>query len=61
MEILLGALGACTTTDVAMILKKKRQKLAELEISVRGERAAAAPALWTKIELVYRSFEGPFE
>lgn len=54
METLLGALGVCTATDVAMILKKKRQHLAGLEISVRGERASTTPAVWTKIELVYR-------
>jgi len=27
METLLGALGSCTSVDVAMILAKKRQKL----------------------------------
>lgn len=54
METLLGALGVCTATDVAMILKKKRQKLRGLEISVRGERAAKPPMIWTKIELFYR-------
>jgi putative redox protein len=54
MEMLLGALGVCTATDVVLILKKKRQKLLGLEISVRGERAAVPPAIWTKVELVYR-------
>jgi putative redox protein len=54
MEMLLGALGACTATDVVLILKKKRQHLDRLEISVRGERADSPPAVWKKIELVYR-------
>ena len=54
MEMLLGALGACTATDVVAILKKKRQHLAGLEIAVSGERASTPPAVWTKIEVVYR-------
>lgn len=54
MEMLLGALGVCTATDIVLILKKKRQTLLGLEIAVRGERAAKPPATWTKIELVYR-------
>ena len=54
MEILLGALGACTSVDVAIILAKKRQKLESLEVSVSGERASEPPQVWTKIEMVYR-------
>jgi putative redox protein len=54
MEILLGALGACTSVDVVLILKKKRQKLTWLEVSVSGERAKEPPEVWTRIEIVYR-------
>jgi putative redox protein len=54
MEILLGALGACTSVDVALILEKKRQKLESLEIEISGERAPEPPAVWTKIEMLYR-------
>lgn len=54
MEVLLGALGACTSVDVAMILEKKRQKLESLEVTVSGERAPKPPEVWTKIEIVYR-------
>lgn len=54
MEMLLGALGACTSVDVALILAKKRQKLDALEVTVSGERASQPPAVWTHIELVYR-------
>src|SRR6266704_2427399 len=35
MELLLMALGACTATDVVIILEKKRQKLDKLEILYR--------------------------
>ena len=54
MEMLLGALGTCTSVDVAMILAKKRQALAALEVTVSGERAPKPPEAWTKIEMVYR-------
>jgi putative redox protein len=54
MEILLGALGACTSVDVVSILGKKRQRLESLELSISGERAAEPPKVWTKIEIVYR-------
>lgn len=54
MEALLGALGACTSVDVAVILAKKRQKLESLEVVISGERAPSPPQIWTKIEMVYR-------
>jgi putative redox protein len=54
MEMLLGALGACTAVDVILILEKKRQKVAALEVSVSGERASEPPAVWTRIEILYR-------
>jgi putative redox protein len=54
MEMLLVALGACTATDVVVILEKKRQKVESLEIMVSGERAENPPKVWMKLELVYK-------
>ena len=54
MELVLMALGACTATDIVIVLKKKRQKLEGLEVICSGERAAEPPTVWTKLELVYR-------
>ena len=54
MELLLVALGACTATDVVLILEKKRQKLESLEVAVSGERATAPPQVWTRLEVVFR-------
>jgi putative redox protein len=54
MELLLLALGACTATDVVIVLEKKRQKLESLEVICSGERAADPPEVWTHMELVYR-------
>jgi putative redox protein len=54
MEMLLAAMGSCSAVDVVLILAKKRQKLVSLKVDVSGERAAEPPAVWTKIEMVYR-------
>jgi putative redox protein len=54
MELVLMALGACTATDVVLILEKKRQKLQSLEVICSGERAAEPPTVWTKLEIFYR-------
>jgi len=54
MEMLLGALGACSSVDVVSILAKKRQKLTSLEVIISGERASTPPTVWTKIDMVYR-------
>jgi putative redox protein len=54
MELVLMALGACTATDVVVVLGKKRQKLESLEVICSGERASEPPTVWTKLEILYR-------
>lgn len=54
MELVLMALGACTATDIVIVLGKKRQKLESLEVVCSGERASEPPTVWTKLEIVYR-------
>jgi putative redox protein len=54
MELVLMALGACTATDIVIVLEKKRQKLESLEVICSGERAATPPTVWTKLEILYR-------
>ena len=54
MELVLMALGACTATDVVIVLEKKRQKLQSLEVICSGERATDPPTVWVKLELLYR-------
>jgi putative redox protein len=54
MELLLMALGACTATDIVVILEKKRQKLQSLEVICSGERAPDPPQVWTKLEILFR-------
>jgi putative redox protein len=54
MEMVLLALGGCTATDVVIILEKKRQKLQSLEVLCSGERAADPPAVWVKLDVLFR-------
>ena len=54
MEMVLMALGACTATDVVIVLQKKRQSLQSLEVICSGERAAEPPTVWKTLEIVYR-------
>lgn len=54
MELVLMALGACTATDIVVILGKKRQKLQSLEVVCSGERAADPPTVWKRLEVLYR-------
>ena len=42
MELLLMGLGGCTAIDVILILKKQRQVIEDLRISVDGEREKIA-------------------
>ena len=54
MELLLMALGACTATDIVIILGKKRQKLESLDVICSGERRTEYPQVWNKLEILFR-------
>ncbi len=54
MEIVLGALCACTSVDVVSILHKKREPLQGLTVTATAERAPAPPRVFTKIHLTYK-------
>ena len=51
MEMLLLALGGCTAVDVVSILKKKRERVTNYRVEVRGERRAEHPRAYTRIEV----------
>lgn len=54
MEMVLMALGACTGTDIVIILEKKRQKIESLEVICSGERAKEPPTVWVKLDVLFR-------
>ena len=50
-ELLLLAAGACTATDVASILTKKRQQVTQYIIEVSGERRDEYPRKYTSMKV----------
>ncbi len=54
MELVLIGLCGCTASDVASILRKKREPFTSLEVSAEAERAPQPPAVYTSIRLRYR-------
>lgn len=51
MELLLLALGSCTAVDVISILNKKRERVSDYRVEVRGERRAEHPRKYTRFEV----------
>jgi putative redox protein len=57
MQLLLTALGACGTIDIINILKKQRQPLEDIKITVTGEREPdAVPAPYIAAHIHFRLF-----
>ena len=51
VELLLIALGGCTAVDVVSILKKKRERVTDYRVEVRGTRREEHPRAWTRMEV----------
>lgn len=51
MELLLMGVGACSSVDVVMILKKARQPVVDCVCELKAERAATEPKVFTAIHL----------
>jgi putative redox protein len=51
MEMVLMALGGCTSLDVVDILKKSRQDVTECVTQLTAERADTIPAVFTRIHI----------
>ncbi|HUG46867.1 MAG TPA: OsmC family protein [Candidatus Limnocylindria bacterium] len=53
-ELLLASAGACSAWDVLEIVRKRRQGLSGLEVTVEGEQAAEPPWQYERITLHFR-------
>ena len=53
MEVMLMGMGGCTAIDVVSMLKKQRQDIEGVEVSLSGERATEHPMVYTEVKLVY--------
>jgi putative redox protein len=57
MQLMLSALGGCSTIDVINILKKQKQPLRDIKITVTGEREKdAVPSLFVEAHLHFRLY-----
>ena len=53
MEVVLMGMGGCTAIDVVSMLKKQRQDIESVEVSLAAERASDHPKVFTSVKLVY--------
>ena len=57
MQMLLAAMGGCSAIDLINILKKQKQDLRDIKITVTGEREKdAIPSLYTEVHAHFRLF-----
>jgi len=53
MEMLLLGMGGCTAIDVVTILRKAREKVADVVVEIEGERADEVPKVYKRIHVHY--------
>jgi len=57
MQLLLSAMGGCSSIDLINILKKQKQPLKDLKVTITGEREKdKVPALFTEVHAHFRLF-----
>jgi putative redox protein len=57
MQLLLAAMGGCSVIDIISILKKQRQDLKDVKVTVTGEREAdVVPSLYTGVHAHFRLY-----
>ncbi len=57
MQLLLSGLGSCSAIDLINILKKQKQPLEDIRITVTGERAVGEiPSLFTAVHTHFRLY-----
>ncbi|MDX2344672.1 MAG: OsmC family protein [Acidimicrobiia bacterium] len=54
MEMVLAALGGCSTLTIVEFLEKMRQPVTSLEVELSAERATEPPKVYTKVHAHYR-------
>lgn len=57
MQMLLAAMGGCSSIDVVNILKKQKQDLKDIKVTITGEREQnAVPSLFTEVHAHFRLY-----
>ena len=61
MQLLLAGIGSCSSIDIIHLLKKQRQQLDDIKITVTAEREKdTAPSLFTDIHVHFELY-GPLD
>ena len=53
MQLLLSSVGACSSIDIILLLRKQRQDLKDIRIAVTGTRRDEEPRIFTAIHVKY--------
>lgn len=53
MELVLAALGSCSSLDLISILRKQKQAVTGFSVTVDGQRADKVPAVFTSIHMTF--------
>lgn len=56
MQMVLAALGSCSSIDVIHLLNKQRQPLRDIKIEVKAERVDTVPKVFKAIHVHYQLF-----
>lgn len=57
MQMLLAAMGGCSSIDIVNILKKQKQNLKDIQVTVTGEREQGViPSLFTEVHAHFKLF-----
>ena len=54
MQLVLAAVASCSSIDVVLLLRKQRQDLQDIKVSVEGQRVDTEPKVFTDIHLHYQ-------
>ncbi len=54
MQMVLAALGGCSSIDIIYLLRKQRRELDDLKVEITAERREEEPRVFTKINVHYR-------
>lgn len=57
MQLVLSALGGCSSIDIINILKKQKQQLKDIKVTVTGEREKdVVPSLFTEVHAHFKLY-----
>ncbi|MGB3546375.1 MAG: OsmC family protein [Saprospiraceae bacterium] len=54
MQMVLAALGGCSSIDIIYLLRKQRRELDDLKVEITAERREEEPRVFTSIHVHYR-------